>query len=378
MDALSQFPQTHRTLAAWLALFHCRGIGPTRFNRLLDQFGAPERILGLPATTLTAANLPAKVASGLAKPAWERVHHDLRWLAANEQHHILTLADDRYPPLLKQITDPPPVLFIHGDPRHLPSPQLAIVGSRNPSPGGLENAKRFARTLSGAGLCITSGMALGIDAAAHQGALAVCGPTIAVIGCGPDIVYPARHRQLATAIAGQGAIVSEFAPGTRPLAENFPRRNRIISGMALGVLVVEAAPQSGSLITARLAGEQSREVFAIPGSIHNPLVRGCHALIRQGAKLVETIEDILEELPAIAAPLSPALGGGEAVEVKLDDKSLLLISKLGYDPVSVDILVARTQLTPEEVSSILLLLELSGTVKTAPGGLYTKADTIDE
>ena len=378
MDALSQFPQEHRSLAAWLGLLHCRGIGPVRFHRLLARFETPQQILGLSTGALAAANLSPKIAAMMAEPAWPRVHADLCWLSASDQHHILTLDDNRYPPLLKETADPPPVLFVQGDPCHLSAPQLAIVGSRNPTPGGVQHAGRFARSLSNAGLCITSGMALGIDAAAHRGALTAGGATVAVIGCGPDIVYPTRHRQLAAEIVSCGAVVSEFPPGTRPLAENFPRRNRIISGLALGVLVVEAALQSGSLISARLAGEQSREVFAIPGSIQNPLARGCHALIRQGAKLVETVEDILEELPPIARPGGPIAEQVKAAALNLDDASSFLMSNLGYDPVSVDVMVERTRLTPEEVSSILLMLELTGAVKASPGGLYTKVETIDE
>jgi len=229
-----------------------------------------------------------------------------------QARHILTLHDPAYPALLKEIADPPPLLFVRGDPAVLSRPQLGIVGSRNPTPGGRSLAEDFARSLSRCGLVVTSGMALGIDAAGHRGALRGGGTTLAVAGTGPDRIYPARHRDLARAIVEQGAIISEFAPGTPALPSNFPRRNRIISGLSLGVLVVEAACRSGSLITARLAAEQGREVFALPGSIHNPLARGCHHLIRQGAKLVEDIEDIVEELGPLAAVISHRSGDGEA------------------------------------------------------------------
>jgi DNA processing protein len=297
------------------------------------------------------------------------------WLAA-PGNHLLRLDDPRYPDLLRQIPDPPPVLYVRGDPAALGNLQLAIVGSRNPTRGGLENARAFAAHLAGAGLTITSGLALGIDAAAHEGALAAGGTTIAVTGTGLDRVYPARHRELAHRIAGQGALVSEFPPGTPPRPAHFPQRNRIISGLSLGTLVVEAARRSGSLVTARHALEQGREVFAIPGSIHNPLARGCHALIRQGAKLVETADDILEELGALAvavtadatAPDAPA-GAGE-----LDPEYRRLLDALGHDPLPIDELVARSGLTAESVSSMLLILELQGYVAPEAGGRYARID----
>ncbi|HDP89853.1 MAG TPA: DNA-protecting protein DprA, partial [Thioalkalivibrio sp.] len=261
--------------------------------------------------------------------------------------------------------------FVAGEPRLLLTPQLAIVGSRHPTPGGRESAYEFARHLAGHGLTITSGLALGIDAAAHEGALAAPGLTVAVAATGLDRVYPSRHRALAHEIAEQGALVSEFSVGTGTRAEHFPRRNRIISGLAVGTLVVEAALRSGSLITARLATDQGREVFAIPGSIHNPLARGCHRLIRDGAKLVETAQDILEELD-----LSPTAGPPEqatdAPTVELDAEYHHLLMCMGYDPVPIDTLVQRSGLTTEAVSSMLLVLELRNLVASLNGGRYER------
>jgi DNA processing protein len=299
----------------------------------------------------------------------------LDWLA-QPGHLFLTLADSDYPELLKQIDAPPPVLYLIGNAELLHQPQLAVVGSRNPTPNGLVNAREFARTLASAGLCITSGLAIGIDGAAHQGALDGEGHTVAVTGTGLDRVYPASQRELAHRIADQGVLVSEFSPGTPPLAANFPRRNRIISGLSIGTLVVEAALKSGSLITARLALEQGREVFAIPGSIHNPLARGCHTLIRQGAKLVETASDIMEEL-------APLLGGLESTsetgadpssppDRNLDPEYLQLLESVGHDPTSVDSIIERSGLTADIVSSMLLLLELEGYVSSATGGRYSR------
>jgi DNA processing protein len=290
--------------------------------------------------------------------------------------HVLLPEDSAYPERLREINDAPPVLFVVGDPEVLSQPQLAIVGSRSATRGGLENAQAFAEYLAARGLVITSGLAAGIDAAAHRGALVAGGLSVAVAGTGPDRVYPAANRGLAGELVQEGAMVSEFPPGTSPRAVNFPRRNRIISGLSLGVLVVEAAPRSGSLITARLAMEQGREVFAIPGSIHNPLARGCHRLIRDGAKLVETADDILEEMAAhlsTAAPAGVSTRGGPAPEGDDDSEDgdyARLREAMGYDPVSLDVLVRRSGLTAEQLSSMLLLMELRGQVESLPGGRY--------
>ena len=309
----------------------------------------------------------------LKNPDLTAAEQDQAWLA-RAGARLVTLLDPAYPPLLRQIADPPIALFARGDVTLLGAPQLAMVGSRNPSVEGRRNAEDFAAYLSRCGLVITSGMALGIDAASHRGALKAGGKTVAVWGTGLDKAYPARNRELAEEIAAQGLIVSEFPPGTPPLPTHFPRRNRIISGLSVGTLVVEAARQSGSLITARLASEQGREVFAMPGSIHNPMARGCHRLLREGAKLVESGADILEELapllgiepPAVAQETAPTDAAPEDPEYKL------LLNSLDFAPTSVDALVERTGLTPDVVSSMLLMLELQGHVEASPGGRYSR------
>jgi len=286
-------------------------------------------------------------------------------------------ADAGYPPPLRAIADPPDLLHVLGDATALLSPAIAIVGSRQPTPSGRETAFEFARALAAAGLVVASGLAAGIDAAAHRGALAAGGRTVAVCGTGLDIVYPGTNAELASRIAAQGALVSEFPPGTRPLPHHFPRRNRLISGLALGVLVVEARHRSGSLITARLAAEQGREVFALPGSIHNPLARGCHRLIRDGARLVETVEEVLAGLQAdlfgalatgpAQAPDSAGFSGGP-----LDRDSKILLNACGFEPVDADTLVARTGFPAGSVASMLVLLELRGEVESCAGGLYCR------
>ncbi|HXH04496.1 MAG TPA: DNA-processing protein DprA [Candidatus Competibacteraceae bacterium] len=368
MNAISQDPRP------WLALWRCPGIGPARFLGLLERYAEPAAVLAAPRAELAAFGLPEAALDWLAAPDWAAVEQDLAWLA-KPRNHLIHWRHPDYPALLRQIPDPPPLLFVHGNPACLSLPQLAVVGSRHPTPDGRRNAREFAAHLAANGLLIGSGLALGIDSEAHQGALEAGGLTLAVMGTGPDRIYPARHRELAYAIAERGALVSELPPGTPPLAEHFPRRNRILSGLSLGVLVVEAALQSGSLITARLAAEQGREVFAIPGSIHNALARGCHALIRQGAKLVETAQDILEELGALArATLPPEAAAGAAAEAvpELDADYRELLAQMGDAPVSVDLLVQRTGLTAEVVSSMLLILELRGYVCAAPGGFYSR------
>jgi len=295
------------------------------------------------------------------------------WLQ-QENHHLLRLGDDAYPELLAGIAGPPAQLYVVGDPELLHLPALAIVGSRNPTSGGARNAFEFARHLGATGFCIVSGLAQGIDAAAHRGALAAGAPTIAFLGHGIDRVYPACNRDLAHEIARRGALVSEFPLGTPPNRTLFPQRNRLISGISLGTIVVEAARRSGSLITARLAAEQGREVFAIPGSIHNPLSRGCHQLIRQGAKLVEAADDIVSELAPLVghlleeleAPMPPVESAADA-----DEEYAKLLAALGHDPVDVDALVARSGLTIEQVSSMLLILELEGKIEKLSGGRYS-------
>lgn len=366
--------ETSDAIRYWLALLRTPGLGCRGINRLLGLTG------GDPEPLFTAQHpahqgLKAESIAYLRCPDWRPVEHDLRWLES-QNRYIISARDPRYPALLKEISDPPPLLFVQGNPAALDTPQLAIVGSRNPTPGGRQTACDFARFLAAAGLTISSGLAAGIDGAAHQGALETDTPTVAVTGTGLDRVYPARHRELAHRIAEQGALVSELPPGTPPVAANFPRRNRIISGLSVGTLVVEAARQSGSLITARMAGEQGREVFAIPGSIHNPLARGCHALIRQGAKLVEQAEDVLEELsPLLGSLLStPAATQAAPDEIprQWDQEYRQLMSALDYDPTPIDLLIERSGLTADAVSSMLLLLELEGFVSAAPGGRYCR------
>ena len=294
------------------------------------------------------------------------------WLLADE-HTIIPLGADNYPELLARIDDPPPLLYVKGDAAALNLPALAIVGSRNPTSGGMRNAFEFARYLASSGFCIVSGLAQGIDAAAHRGALDAGAPTVAFLGHGIDIVYPEQNRQLAAAIVERGALVSEFPLGMQPRRELFPQRNRLISGSSLGTLVVEAARRSGSLITARLAGEQGREVFALPGSIHNPMARGCHRLIREGAKLVESAADIVSELGSLAGHIlqsSEESWAAASPAADADAEYVKLREQLSHDPISVDELVLRSGLTIDEVSSMLLILELDGTVEKLSGGRY--------
>lgn len=364
-------------LVPWLALLRLPGLGTRGRHALLAHFENPEAIFSARRADIEHALHSADVATRgdrgplhealAAGPAAGVRETDLAWLA-QPRCHLLTWTDPDYPRLLRELPDAPVALYVHGDRTLLARPQLAVVGSRNPTPAGRENAAAFAKSLAAAGLTVTSGLALGVDGAAHRGALAA-GTTIAVAGTGLDRVYPPRHRELAHAIVHAGAIVSEFPLGTPPRPENFPVRNRIISGLSLGVLVVEAAQQSGSLITARLAVEQGREVFAIPGSIHSPLARGCHALIRQGAKLVETANDVLEELGPLAALAIPA--AHESAPALSNEESELL-RHLGYDSVHIDAIIERSGLTPDRVSSMLLALELRGLIAVGPGGTYQR------
>ena len=345
-------------------------MGATTIRRLLTSFGLPEGVFAAArgdlsqvvgeaqARAIYAARHDAAIDATIAT-AWA-------W-AQMPGNHILTLADREYPPDLLAVPDPPPLLYLKGRVELLARAGVAIVGSRNATAQGLANAENFAAALSRAGYTIVSGQALGVDTAAHRGGLSGEGSTIAVIGTGADIVYPARNRDLAHAIAADGLIISEFPLGTPALGSNFPRRNRIISGLSRGVLVVEAALRSGSLITARLAGEQGRDVFAIPGSIHSPLSKGCHLLIKQGAKLVDAAVDILEEL---GAGSGVAAGPGTTPDPSSgkDDEHAALLDAMGFDPVSLDGLSERSGLTAEALSAKLLVLELDGRVAQLPGG----------
>ncbi|MCC6208329.1 MAG: DNA-protecting protein DprA [Gammaproteobacteria bacterium] len=363
-------------IAYWLALLRAPGVGPARFHELLQHFPSPRAIFqSSPRELAAAGRIAPETARYLENPAWSDVENDLRWLA-RAGHHALTLHSPEYPPWLREIHAAPPVLHVQGKPSCLASPQIAVVGSRNPTPAGLDLAHEFSAELTRHGFAITSGLAAGIDAAAHRGALDAHGITIAVAGTGLDRVYPARHEKLAAEIQCSGAVVSEFPLGSPPLRDSFPRRNRIISGLSRGTLVVEAALHSGSLITARTALEQGREVFAIPGSIHNPCARGCHALIRQGAKLVESIHDILEELCPVP-PAERVLPHADAVrdaamDSRLDETMAAVLSQIDYAPTTIDTLIVRTHLPSERLCPILLELEMNGHVHAAPGGTYLR------
>lgn len=355
-------------LAAWLRLSLTPGLGGEGLRRLLAAFSEPQGVLAASRAAL-ARHVPDRIAAAIRQGATDdAVAAAGAWLD-DPANHIVTLADTHYPQQLLQIPDPPPLIYVKGRLDLLQRPALAIVGSRNATAQGAVNAEAFAKTLSDAGLTIVSGLALGIDAAAHRGGLAGDSSSVAVLGTGPNIVYPARNRTLAHELAARGTLISEFPLGTRPIAGNFPRRNRLISGLALGCLVVEAAADSGSLITARLATEQGREVFAIPGSIHSPLAKGCHALIKQGAKLVESAHDILEELRLPAAPSGspPALSGPVS-----DARARGLLAALGDDPCDLDTLAARSGLTAAEIAALLTQLELDGLIATLPGGLLQR------
>ena len=338
------------------------------FRKLLDQIGEPQAVFQEKPQVLRAVGLSAASIEAIQNPDWASVETDMAWLQ-QPHHHLMPITSEQYPDLLKQIHDPPPLLFLSGDPDLLQLPQLAIVGSRNPSQNGQNIAEEFARVLSDHGLCITSGMALGIDACAHRGALQGVSSTLAVAGTGLDRVYPARHRHLAHEIAEKGVLISELPPDTQAHAQHFPRRNRIISGLSMGVLIVEAALKSGSLITARLALEHNRAVLAIPGAIQNPLARGCNQLIKQGATLVETVPDILQEIAPLVSYSIPQQLKTE-IKTDLDQDHLNLLKSVAYAPTSVDTLVRETGNPVEVVASMLLVLELEGYVASAAGGCY--------
>ena len=351
----------------WVALSLIHGLGGEGYRRLLESFGEPQHIFSASYSALEKV-VRAPVARLInAGPNYEALAPTLQWLE-DPLNHVVTLADDSYPRALLEVPDPPPLLYVKGQLQRLNLPALSIVGSRNATPQGLANAESFARHLSNCGLCIISGLALGIDGAAHRGGLQGQASSIAVVGTGLDIVYPARHRELAHELAQRGALVSEFPLGTPSKAQNFPRRNRLISGLSRGCLVVEAALQSGSLITARLAAEQGREVFAIPGSIHSPLAKGCHSLIKQGAKLVETAQDIVDELGYPSVALSTATPPPSF----LNRDEARLMQCLGFDPAGIDTLVNCSGLTSDSVCAILLTMELAGHVTSLPGGLYQR------
>jgi DNA processing protein len=368
--------QRAEEMLAWMALSRAPALTvPTLslvFEKLIDARGvisASDGARGWAGVPRAARDFLASAASApsAAERAWPQ----------NPQHHILPFTDARYPHLLRSLDPMPAVLYVVGNVDALNDPQLSIVGSRNPSPAGRDIAFDFAESLAGCGLAITSGLADGIDSAAHRGALAAQGVTVAVLGSGVDVIYPSHNRGLSEQIRRQGALISEFPLGTPPRRENFPRRNRIIATLSLGTLVVEAAQRSGSLITARLAGDHNRELFAVPGSIHNPLTRGCHELLRHGAKLTETTADILSELnfSAFFAGSRAASAGPKpplSLEAGMDKEHKILLDALGFDSADLDSLVVRTGFKPEAVSSMMLILELEGHVQAAPGGRYSR------
>lgn len=373
-------------LGHWLRLTLTPGVGPVLARRLLEQFGLPHAIFE------SAGGLLAEVAGSRLADALRardtarerKVAEALDWAQAGA-HHLVTLADPDYPPLLLQIGDPPPVLYLAGCREMLMRPMVAVVGARNATAGGTANARAFSRALSGAGWTVVSGLALGIDAGAHDGALAGGAGTVAVLGTGADVVYPSRHRTLAHRIAEDGAVLSELPLGTAPLPGLFPRRNRLIAGMSRGVLVIEAAIQSGSLITARQAGEFGRDVFAIPGSIHSPLAKGCHALIRQGAKLVETAEDVLSELPPVEHPLDPSTRPMSASPHTLVDVYRPMtdspdqdpvLGAIGHEPVLPDTLATHLGMPVGELGARLVMLELAGRLQRLPDGRVARAPPI--
>lgn len=356
----------HAELEAWLRLSLLPGLGHQSLRRLLLALGSPEAVLSASQSTLRAI-VNEKIASaigggGADRSAWNTVEP---WLE-NPANRIITLADAEYPKSLLEIPDPPPLLYVKGRLDLVRHPGLAIVGSRNATAQGIANAEAFAEVLSNAGLTIISGLALGIDAAAHRGGLAGAGSTVAVVGTGLDVVYPARNRDLAHRIAERGTLISEFPLGTPALAANFPRRNRLICGLSGGCLIVEAAISSGSLITARLAAEQGRDVFAIPGSIHSPLAKGCHALIRQGAKLVESAQDVLEELGLQHSPQQLS-----TTAIATDDDHPLL-EHFGFEPVDIDTLQLRSGMPIDSINTALTELEVSGTIAALPGNRWQR------
>ncbi len=369
------------TLESCLSLLAIPGVGASTFHHLIEIFGSAETALNASAQQLSALAIKAETVNALGKHDDADIRTDMKWLAQSQQHHIITFFDERYPIQLKDLNDAPPVLYVRGDPDYLSQPQLAMVGSRNPSAAGRNTAKQFAQHLSNVGITITSGLASGIDGASHQGALLGLAGSVAVMAHGLDIVYPAQHQKLAQEISDKGAVVSEMPIGIQPTRGLFPRRNRLISALSLGTLVVEAAQKSGSLITARFALEQNREVFAIPGSIHNPMARGCHQLIRQGAKLVESADDILEDLalPTQQTPLKAAYPTKTAENITkkpkdphkaLDPDHQKLLKCLAYEPTSIDELVQRSDFKAAEIASMLLILELEGLI-VSQNGRYT-------
>lgn len=358
-------------LANWLQLALTPGLGAAAILQLLRQFGPPENVIAAKRAQLARFAPDSAIDALHSEEVTRAVEGALAWLEA-PGNTVVTLGDVDYPKLLLEIPDPPLLLYCRGQLQFLNRPALAMVGSRNATTQGVRNAEQFARALSEAGLTIVSGLAQGIDAAAHRGGLAAAGSTIAVLGTGADVVYPPANAALTAEIAERGLLVSEFPLGSKPLAHNFPRRNRLISGLAQGCVVVEAALASGSLITARAAAEQGREVFALPGSIHSPLAKGCHALIKSGAKLAESAEDVLSELRAFHRSGFASTHTAANVPASAAEGEEPLLAHMGDEPVDVDSLCARAGLPAAHVSAELLRLELAGRVAALPGGLFQR------
>jgi DNA processing protein len=358
-------------LASWLQLTLTPGLGSATLRKLLSQFGLPEKVIAANRADLARYASAEALRALHSEAVAHAVARTLAWLEQPE-NAVVTLADAAYPRLLLEIADPPAVLYCRGRTDLLNRSALAVVGSRNATAQGSSNAEQFARSFSNAGLTIVSGLAQGIDAAAHRGGLSGPGSTIAVLGTGVDLIYPQANAALGAEIAAGGLLLSEFPLGTKALAHNFPRRNRLISGLAQGCLVVEAALASGSLITARAAAEQGREVFAVPGSIHSPLSKGCHALIKSGAKLAESAEDVLSELSAFRRGGFASSSGASVSSASTASTEEPLLACMGFDPADVDSLCTRAGLPAERVSAELLRLELAGRVTVLPGGLYQR------
>ena len=369
----------------WLVILNAPSIGGASLIRVIEALGSASAVVAASTRDLIHLGLSEKTATAITRPDEKRIDSDLQWLS-KPNHHLLCWDDDSYPVLLRRISGPPAALFIDGDPGCLWQPQIAIIGSRNPTAGGLDHARDFATTLARQGMTITSGLASGIDTAAHAAALNIGALSIAVNGTGLDRVYPKSSQAVASRIRSQGAMVSELPLGSPPLRQHFPSRNRIISGLSLAVLVIEAGLNSGTLITARKAAEQGREVFALPGSLHNPMAKGCHRLIREGARLVETTADIMQELGPVAAELQleirQRLKNSHDDDKKPTDKNTSLLDDadykkvwnvLSYDPKAVDVIIEQSALSAREVSSMLLMMELKGLVKKYDNGRYLRA-----
>lgn len=365
---------SHRELAYWFALLRAPAVVNRTLHKLLQKFKTPQQIFEADGQSLSASGLHKNTVEFLQHPPWDKVEKDLKW-QQSPSCRLITYTHKLYPALLKEIYDPPIALYLCGNPEILTALQIGVVGSRRPTPDGRRNTRELAGQLARLGVTVTSGLAVGLDSEAHKAALAAGGQTVAVLGSGLNVIYPAKNRNLAQMIVENGAIISELPPDYGPKPVNFPRRNRIISGLSVGTLVVEAAAKSGSLITAQLAVEQGREVFAVPGPIHNPLSRGCHDLISQGAKLVRDVNDILEEIGPLAH-ISVNSGQNRHGDVKkikeLDECSKLLLDNIGSQPVSIDFLVKETHVAANVVSAKLLNMELSGVIESMPGGKYKR------